>query len=82
MPRLVCLVQVEESLILCDPQEFLRPIITPFELEVALQAEGTWSGRYVLDFEKLLASDPENDLGTFLTVLWFDILHMAFRLRY
>lgn len=47
-----------------DAKEFLRPIITPFELEVALQAEGTWSGRYVLDFEKLLASDSENDLGS------------------
>jgi diphthamide biosynthesis protein 2 len=36
-------------------QEFYRPIITPYELEVALQAEGTWSGRYVLDFGRLLA---------------------------
>jgi hypothetical protein len=69
MPRSVCLVQVNELLIFCDAQEFLRPIITPFEFEVALQAEGTWSGRYVLDFEKLLAGDSENDLGTFLTVL-------------
>ncbi|KAG0698784.1 putative diphthamide synthesis protein-domain-containing protein [Suillus ampliporus] len=46
-----------------DAKEFLRPIITPFELEVALQAEGTWSGRYVLDFGKLLAGDSEGDLG-------------------
>lgn len=36
-------------------QEFYRPIITPYELEVALQAEGTWDGRYVLDFGRLLA---------------------------
>ncbi|KAG1824103.1 putative diphthamide synthesis protein-domain-containing protein [Suillus variegatus] len=47
-----------------DSKEFLRPIVTPFELEVALQAEGTWSGRYVLDFEKILAGDSENDIGT------------------
>lgn len=46
-----------------DAKEFLRPIVTPFELEVALQAEGTWSGQYVLDFEKLLAGDSENDIG-------------------
>ncbi|KAG1743810.1 putative diphthamide synthesis protein-domain-containing protein [Suillus lakei] len=46
-----------------DAKEFLKPIVTPFELEVALQAEGTWSGRYVLDFEKLLAGDSKNDLG-------------------
>ena len=36
-------------------QEFYRPIVTPYELEVALQAEGTWNGRYVLDFGRLLA---------------------------
>lgn len=47
-----------------NAKEFLRPIITPFELEVALQAEGTWSGQYVLDFEKLLAGDSENGLGS------------------
>lgn len=47
-----------------DSKEFLRPIVTPFELEVALQAEGTWSGRYVLDFEKILAGNSENDIGT------------------
>ncbi|KAG1744907.1 putative diphthamide synthesis protein-domain-containing protein [Suillus paluster] len=46
-----------------DAKEFLRPIVTPFELEVALQAEGTWSGRYVLDFGKLLAGDSDTDLG-------------------
>ncbi|KAH9475326.1 2-(3-amino-3-carboxypropyl)histidine synthase subunit 2 [Psilocybe cubensis] len=43
----------ENSLI--QDKEFLRPIITPYELEVAMQAEQSWTGRYVLDFEKLLA---------------------------
>ncbi|KAK7022945.1 Diphthamide biosynthesis protein 2 [Paramarasmius palmivorus] len=43
----------ENSLI--DAKDFYRPIITPYELEVALQPEPTWTGRYVLDFEKLLA---------------------------
>ncbi|KAH7886697.1 putative diphthamide synthesis protein-domain-containing protein, partial [Phlebopus sp. FC_14] len=38
-----------------EAKEFLRPIITPFELEVALQVEGTWTGRYVLDFERLIS---------------------------
>lgn len=47
-------------------QDFLRPIITPFELEVALQAEGTWSGQYVLDFEKLLAAKSEG--GTLVNI--------------
>jgi diphthamide biosynthesis protein 2 len=36
-------------------QEYYKPIVTPFELEVALQVEQSWSGKYVLDFEKLLA---------------------------
>ncbi|KAI0942716.1 hypothetical protein AcW1_003274 [Taiwanofungus camphoratus] len=43
----------ENSLI--EAKEFLRPIITPYELEVALRAEQSWTGRYVLDFDKLLA---------------------------
>ncbi|KAJ7764908.1 putative diphthamide synthesis protein-domain-containing protein [Mycena metata] len=38
-----------------EARDFLRPIITPYELEVALQAEQSWTGRYVLDFERLLA---------------------------
>ncbi|KAJ7152953.1 putative diphthamide synthesis protein-domain-containing protein [Mycena filopes] len=38
-----------------EARDFLRPIITPYELEIALQAEQSWTGRYVLDFERLLA---------------------------
>ncbi|KAI5891539.1 diphthamide biosynthesis protein [Schizophyllum commune H4-8] len=38
-----------------EAKEFLRPIVTPFELQIALQAEPDWTGRYVLDFEQLLA---------------------------
>ncbi|KAJ3518090.1 hypothetical protein NLJ89_g116 [Agrocybe chaxingu] len=43
----------ENSLI--EAKEFLRPIITPYELEIALQAEQSWTGRYVLDFGRILA---------------------------
>lgn len=43
-------------------QDFYRPIITPYELEVALQAEGTWSGRFVLDFGQLLAEYGDRTL--------------------
>ncbi|TFK67322.1 diphthamide biosynthesis protein [Pluteus cervinus] len=42
----------ENSLI--DSKGFLRPIVTPYELEVALRAEQSWTGRYVLDFEQVL----------------------------
>ncbi|KAJ7605240.1 putative diphthamide synthesis protein-domain-containing protein [Mycena polygramma] len=49
----------ENSLV--EARDFLRPIITPFELEVALQAEQSWTGRYVLDFERLLAESAVAD---------------------
>ncbi|SJX62344.1 related to DPH2-diphtheria toxin resistance protein [Sporisorium reilianum f. sp. reilianum] len=48
---------------LVDSKEFFRPIVTPFEMELAVRAaerqergeEGVeWSGRYVLDLEKLV----------------------------
>ena len=36
-------------------QDFFRPIVTPFELQLALQPSPTWTGDYVLDFEEVLA---------------------------
>ncbi|KAH7914892.1 putative diphthamide synthesis protein-domain-containing protein [Hygrophoropsis aurantiaca] len=44
-----------------EAKEFFRPIITPFELEIALQGEGAWSGQYILDFEKLIAAHGEGE---------------------
>ncbi|KAI8995264.1 diphthamide biosynthesis protein [Trametes punicea] len=41
--------------------EFLRPIVTPYELEVALRPTQSWTGRYVLDFDQLLR-DPKEEL--------------------
>lgn len=35
-------------------QEFLKPIITPFELEMAISADRSWTGEYILDFGRLL----------------------------
>ncbi|KAF8152245.1 putative diphthamide synthesis protein-domain-containing protein [Crassisporium funariophilum] len=43
----------ENSLI--EAKDFLRPIVTPYELEIALQADPIWTGKYVLDFERLLS---------------------------
>ena len=40
-----------------DAKEFLRPIVTPYELEVALRPKQEWTGRYVLDFGQLLSSE-------------------------
>jgi len=39
----------------CLVQEFLRPIVTPFELELALTSKA-WTGQYILDFGELLSS--------------------------
>ncbi|CCL98888.1 uncharacterized protein FIBRA_00895 [Fibroporia radiculosa] len=48
----------ENSII--EAKEFLRPIVTPYELEIALQAEQSWTGQYILDFNTLLA-ESRND---------------------
>lgn len=32
--------------------------MTPFELEIALKADRSWTGKYVLDFEQLLNAIP------------------------
>jgi len=45
----------ENSLI--DSKEFFKPIITPFELEIAISTEKPWTGEYILDFGRLLESD-------------------------
>ncbi|KAF5376495.1 hypothetical protein D9615_008664 [Tricholomella constricta] len=44
-----------------EAKEFLRPIVTPFEVEIALQAAPSWTGRYILDFERLLAESAGPD---------------------
>ncbi|KAL7415443.1 putative diphthamide synthesis protein-domain-containing protein [Mrakia frigida] len=52
----------ENSLV--DSKDFLQPIITPFELELALQPSPEWTGDYVLDFTRLLeivATEEESD---------------------
>ena len=41
-------------------QEFLKPIITPFELEIAISSDRSWTGEYILDFGRLL----EREIGS------------------
>ncbi|CAG8645487.1 9803_t:CDS:10 [Paraglomus brasilianum] len=43
----------ENSLI--DSKEFYRPIVTPFELEIALDRSKEWTGEYITDFQQLLS---------------------------
>ncbi|KAF7726250.1 Diphthamide biosynthesis protein 2 [Apophysomyces ossiformis] len=45
------------SLIYADKEgEFYRPIVTPFELEIALSRSKEWTGDYITDFSQLLPS--------------------------
>ncbi|EJF62071.1 diphthamide biosynthesis protein [Dichomitus squalens LYAD-421 SS1] len=46
-----------------DAKEFLRPIVTPYELEVALRPTQEWTGRYVLNFEELLREGQAESEG-------------------
>ena len=39
---------------LLDSSEFYRPVITPFELEMACNQARDWSGKLVTDFRRLL----------------------------
>lgn len=39
---------------LLDSRDFYRPVITPFELELALNVERTWTGEYSTDFRQLM----------------------------
>jgi len=45
---------------LIESKEFFKPIITPYELEVALRQEISWTGRYVLDFGQVLEEGKGN----------------------
>ncbi|PAV16833.1 diphthamide biosynthesis [Pyrrhoderma noxium] len=47
-----------------DSKDFLRPIITPFELGLALQDEPTWTNEYILDFQEIISrnsGDADNE---------------------
>ncbi|KAJ9476306.1 2-(3-amino-3-carboxypropyl)histidine synthase subunit 2 [Pseudozyma hubeiensis] len=57
---------------LVDSKEFYKPIVTPFEMELAVKAaerqeageEGVdWSGRYVLDLERLVPEEFKSEGG-------------------
>ncbi|CAE6438716.1 unnamed protein product [Rhizoctonia solani] len=44
-----------------DSKEFYRPIVTPFELEIALGADRSWTGEYVLDFDQMLSGQKADE---------------------
>lgn len=52
---------------LLDTREFLRPVVTPWEMMLAVQAHGgkevAWSGAYVLDLERVMRDASCMDLN-------------------
>jgi len=43
---------------LFDSKEYYKPILTPFELEVAFNGARDWNGAYTTDFRQLLPGQP------------------------
>lgn len=46
-----------------EDQEFLRPVITPYELIAALGHEIQWPTGYSLDFDSVLAAEAHESEG-------------------
>ncbi|XP_071501716.1 2-(3-amino-3-carboxypropyl)histidine synthase subunit 2-like [Diadema antillarum] len=39
---------------LVDSKEFYRPVVTPYEMEIACNEAREWTGEYITDFQKIL----------------------------
>lgn len=46
--------------IIVDSDDYYKPIITPYELMLALQYEISWDGQWLIDFESFLKSNSVN----------------------
>ncbi|SCU90318.1 LAME_0E08020g1_1 [Lachancea meyersii CBS 8951] len=56
-----CILGCGQSGIIVDQyNEFLKPIVTPYELTMALNPEVTWTGQWVVDFKQIL-EDLDDD---------------------
>lgn len=44
---------------LIDSKEFYKPVVTPFEMEIACNAARNWTGDYVTDFREILPGELE-----------------------
>ncbi|XP_028408526.1 2-(3-amino-3-carboxypropyl)histidine synthase subunit 2-like [Dendronephthya gigantea] len=53
------LIACPENSIICS-QEFYRPIITPFEIEIACTRARDWTGEYITDFHELLPGSAKH----------------------
>jgi diphthamide biosynthesis protein 2 len=50
-----------QGIIIDQTNEYFKPIVTPYELLLALNDELTWSGKWETDFKKLLRDMEEED---------------------
>lgn len=39
-----------------DSSEFFKPVVTPFELELACASNRSWTGRYTFEFDQIIES--------------------------
>ena len=70
----------ENSLI--DAKEFYQPIVTPYELEVALGVGGrSWDGKYVLEFDQILRESGQLTSGECLNDDFTVALKMFYSFR-
>jgi diphthamide biosynthesis protein 2 len=76
--KVIFLPRVRSSLTADGEQEFFKPIVTPYELEIALGIDGTtWGRRYVLDFDELLAKErKEQNECQFFYIPWRPLLEL------
>lgn len=55
-----CVLGCGQSGIIIDTfGDYFKPIITPYELKLALMPQVTWTGKWVTDFDTMLAQDRE-----------------------
>lgn len=50
-----------QGIIIDETNEYYKPIVTPYELLLALSDELSWTGQWVTDFNKLLANMEEEE---------------------
>ncbi|KAL6946982.1 hypothetical protein ACO0QE_001839 [Hanseniaspora vineae] len=57
-----CILGCPQSGIIVDQyNEFYKPVITPYELQLSLQYDVTWTGKWVTQFEDVLKEISEED---------------------
>lgn len=49
------------GIIVDELNEYYKPIVTPYELKLALEREVTWTGKWVADFNEVLQMAQEED---------------------